>query len=82
MTMIDILRQLHFPKIETIGRDNHIFKPLTTFCGCTDQFVSDLVGNPEDRFSHDEAHIFCFNIPDFNVLIVLKYVLQNTVIFC
>ena len=27
------------------------------FCGCTDRFVSDLVGNPEDRFSHKEAHI-------------------------
>ena len=26
-------------------------------CGCTDQFVSDLVGNPEDRFSHNEAQI-------------------------
>ena len=29
---------------------------LTIFCGCTAQFVSDLVGNPEDRFSHNEAH--------------------------
>ena len=28
------------------------FKPLTNFCGCTDRFVSDLVGNPEDSFSH------------------------------
>ena len=25
-------------------------------CGCTAQFVSDLIGNPEDRFSHNEAH--------------------------
>ena len=25
-------------------------------CGCTARFMSDLVGNPEDRFSHDEAH--------------------------
>ena len=24
--------------------------------GCTARFVSDLVGNPEDRFSRDEAH--------------------------
>ena len=31
------------------------FKPLAIFCGCTAQFVSDQVGNPEDRFSHDEA---------------------------
>ena len=32
------------------------FKPLTIFCGCTVWFVTDLVGNPEDRFSHDAAH--------------------------
>ena len=31
-------------------------KPI--FCGCTAGFVSDLVGNPKDRFSHDMAH-FC-----------------------
>ena len=24
---------------------------------CTARFVSDLVGNPEDRSSHNEAHI-------------------------
>ena len=30
---------------------------LTIFCGCTAQFVSDLAGNPIDRFSHDAAHI-------------------------
>ena len=33
------------------------FKPLATFCGCTARFVSDLVGNPEDRFSHSKVHI-------------------------
>ena len=27
------------------------------FCGCTAWCMSDLVGNPEDRFSHNEAHI-------------------------
>ena len=27
------------------------------FCGCTGWFVSDLVGNPEGRFSHNEAQI-------------------------
>ena len=26
------------------------------FCGCTFQFVSDLVGNAEDRFSSDAAY--------------------------
>ena len=30
-----------------------IFKPLAIACGCTDWFVSDLVRNPEDRFSND-----------------------------
>ena len=28
------------------------FKPLAIFSDCTARFVSDLVGNPEDRFSH------------------------------
>ena len=27
------------------------------FRGCTARFVSDLVGNPEDRFSRDGAHL-------------------------
>ena len=35
------------------------FKPLASFCCCAGQFESYLVGNPEDRFSRDEAHIFC-----------------------
>ena len=33
------------------------FKPLAILCGCTAGFVSDLVRNTEDRFSHNEAHI-------------------------
>ena len=33
------------------------FKPLTIFFGCTARFVSDLVRNPEDWFSHIVAHI-------------------------
>ena len=36
---------------------NPKFKPLAIFCGCTAWFVSDLVRNPENRFSHNEAHI-------------------------
>ena len=36
---------------------NPDFKPLAIFCGCTARFVSDLVGNPEDWFSQNEAHI-------------------------
>ena len=32
--------------------------PLAISSDRTARFVSDLVGNPEDRFSHNEAHIF------------------------
>ena len=31
------------------------FKPLASFCGCAGRFVSYLVGNPEERFSRNEA---------------------------
>ena len=42
------------------------FKPPHSFCGCAGRFVSYLVGNPEDRFSRDEAHLsFNFQIPTF-----------------
>ena len=34
-----------------------IFQPLSIFCGCRAGFVSDLVGNPEDRFSRVATHI-------------------------
>ena len=30
-------------------------KSLAIFCGCTARFVSDLVGNPDDRVSYDAA---------------------------
>ena len=29
-----------------------------SFCDCTGRVVLDLVGNPEDRFSRDSAHIY------------------------
>ena len=32
-------------------------KPLAILCGCRAWFVWDLVGNPKDRFSHNEAHM-------------------------
>ena len=35
----------------------HNFKPLPSFCGCSGQFESTLVENPEDRFSCDVARI-------------------------
>ena len=31
-------------------------KTLTIFCSCTARFVLDLVGNPEDTLSQNEAH--------------------------
>ena len=31
------------------------FNPLAIFCGYSTQFVSDLVRNPKDRFSHEET---------------------------
>ena len=31
--------------------------PLAIFCVCTARFVLDPVENPEDRFSHNEAHL-------------------------
>ena len=37
------------PLLQNCTKCNHV----TIFCGCTVQFVSDLVRNPEDRFSQD-----------------------------
>ena len=39
---------------------------LAIFCGCTAWFVSDLVENPEDQFSHNEAHIFYHGVVPLN----------------
>ena len=33
---------------------------ISSFCGCTNWLVSDLVGNPEDRFPRDGAHIILY----------------------
>ena len=35
----------------------NLWRRLAIFCDCTARFVSDLIGNPEDRFSHDGAHM-------------------------
>ena len=43
--------------IPLLSKSEHDFKPLAIFRGCTARFVSDLVGNPEDWFSHDEGQI-------------------------
>ena len=52
------------------------FKPLTIFCGSTDRFVSDQVGNKNVDFSHDAAHLVISRFrykksPSILVLIVL-----------
>ena len=38
------------------------FKTLAIFCRCTAWFVWDLVETPEDRFSHNEAHLLVTRI--------------------
>ena len=40
-------------------------------CGCTAWFVSDLVGNPEDRFSRDEARII-INFGTFQCSLIIN----------
>ena len=39
------------------------------FCGSTARYVSDLVGNPEDRFSHDVAHLMLITVAFWGVRI-------------
>ena len=36
---------------------NPKFQASSNLCRCTGRFVSDLIGNPKDRFSHIAAHI-------------------------
>ena len=61
--MSRVVRKLAFSICENKDADqlrgNRNFQPLAIFCGCIAWFVWDLVGNPEDRFSHNEAHIEC-----------------------
>ena len=48
--------QLHVIFATSIVQTIYFLKPLSIFCGCSARFVSDHVGNPEDRFSRDESH--------------------------
>ena len=45
------------------------FSPLANFCGLIALFVSNLVGDCEDRFYHDTVHVYknicCYNIHFF-----------------
>ena len=57
----------------TIPKSKNIrnFKPLAIFCGCTARFMSDQVRNPEDRFSHNRAHIQRDNFAYFSIKTVV-----------
>ena len=44
-------------KVKSLLPKTRIFQPLAIFCDRTVRFVSDLVGNPEDRFSDDVTNI-------------------------
>ena len=44
----------------TKAQISRTFKPLPSFCGCAGRFESYLVGNSEDMFSHDMAHIMSY----------------------
>ena len=61
------------------------FQVSRLLCGCTARFVLDLVGNPEDRFSHNEAQIFWFAVyrpTHFNFLFIfITILLENSVFF-
>ena len=60
--MSHIMRKPAFSICENKNADQlplfslHNFKPLAILCDCTARFVSDLVGNPEDRASRDMAN--------------------------
>ena len=49
-TCTSIVQSLYFlqPKFQA---------SLAFFCGCTSRCLLELVRNPEDRFSHDKAHL-------------------------
>ena len=49
------------------------------FCCCTARFVSDLVGNPEDRFSHNEAQLY--EQTSFKIYTDYKYLPAESLMF-
>ena len=42
------------------------FKPLAIFCGCTAQYESVVVCQPDDRFVHDAAHLSVTTVLNIN----------------
>ena len=55
--MSRVVRKLFLCICENKDADQLRGKPLAILCGCAAQFMSDLVRNHEDRFSHNEAHM-------------------------
>ena len=51
--------------------------PIDIFCGCTARFMSDLVGNPEDRFSHDAAELVSHSERGLRVKDGGRYILKK-----
>ena len=49
--------QLHIDSTIPLLSKYKVSSILAILCGCRDWFVCDLVGNPEDWFSHNEAQI-------------------------
>ena len=56
------------------------FKPPAIFCGCTARFVWDQVGNPEDRFSHNEAHLIIAVVTASSAARVTQHTLMHDLV--
>ena len=59
---------------------SEIFKPLAILCDRTARFVSGLVGNPEDRFSQNEAHILFVSCLFFG-LVISQFRFDDMILF-
>ena len=49
--------------------------------GCAARFVWDLVGNPEDRFSHNEAHFILLSLYLIELITIKRRVCNKLRIF-
>ena len=49
---------------------------------CTDRFVSDLVGDTEDRFSHNEAHVRTESLEKGNSVVLVYMIRQAGGMIC
>ena len=62
----------------------HNKSKISILCGCTAWFVSDLVGNPKDQFSHNKAqmvHIMITSSVDSKRLLGLLLSLNKTELY-